>query len=159
MSNRSFVVAALLAAGTLIAGCGARQAMNNIGFAATRSGNTPPPAQAPAQHPAPPPVPYELSAISSGPVVFFTLKNTGTQPLDIRREHFALVVPGKARRVIPFSDNGGTLDLKQGPLMPSQTLQGRVIFQDVIAPAGNRLVYKPDQTGTFAIIQQPAART
>src|SRR5262245_14705852 len=136
MWNRWFVAAAAVAAGTLFAGCGARQAMSNVGFAATRSGNAPPPSQTPPAQLAPAPVPYELAASASGPVVFFQLKNTGTQPLEVKRDDFALVVPGKGRRVIPFSETAGTLDLKQGPLLPNQTLQGRVIFQDVVAPAG-----------------------
>jgi hypothetical protein len=157
MKYRGVFVLAAVAAAISMGGCGARQALDNIGFAATRS--TAPPQATPAAPATAAPAPYELSATAHGPVVFFTLKNKGTVPLDVRREDFAMIIPGSNRRVIPFSDNIGTLDLKQGPLQPNETLQGRVIFQDINAPGGNRLVYKPDQTGTFARIETPSAKS
>ena len=146
-----------MGAALFLTACGARQALSNIGSAATRP-PVPAPNTAPQAAPPTAPCTYQVSAVASGPVVMFTVKNTGTQPLEIKRSDFALVVPGKNRRVIPFNDSVGTLDLQQGPLMPSQTLQGRVIFKDVQTPAGHRLVYKPDDKGTFAIIANPSAK-
>jgi hypothetical protein len=157
MNFRFTLIWAPPVAALFLTACGARQALNNIGSAATRA---PAPSQNAMAQTAPPSAPctYQVSAVASGPVVMFTVKNNGTQPLEIRRQDFALLVPGKNRRVIPFNESVGTLDLQQGPLMPSQTLQGRVIFKDIQTPAGHRLVYKPDEKGTFAIIANPSAK-
>jgi len=145
---------AMGAAVVLLTGCAARQNMNNIGMAAAQ----PPTGQvaaAPGQQP-PAAVPYGLTAYCSGPYITFDLRNQGSAPMEVNREHFALVVPGKGRKVIPYSNSGSVMiDLPKTQLAPNESIQGRAYFKEAPTPAGMRLVYKPDATGTYAEIARP----
>lgn len=135
----------------LLTGCGLKGHMPQFGTAATQPA---PGTAATATAQAPPAAPYALAAQCAGPFVSFSLVNQGTAPLEVKREHFALVVP-KTRKVVPYNQHSATIDLPKFELAPGERLDGRAWFKEVPSPTGNRLVYKPDGQGTYADVVGP----
>ncbi|MGI8905035.1 MAG: hypothetical protein ACR2IE_00910 [Candidatus Sumerlaeaceae bacterium] len=144
--------APLLWFAVILQGCAAKKGLNNVGLAASQSPSTSvqPPVAA-AERP-----PYALSAQCNGPMVQFRLQNLGNTDLQIENKDFALVVPGKSRKVIPYSKQTVSVDLPTRVVGPNETVQGRAVFNDNIMPTGCRLVFKPysrpQDGGTFAEI-------
>lgn len=109
--------------------------------------------------PLPPPEPslkasqaasYSVSAQASGSFIAISVTNTGTSDLQISPANFAMIPQG-TRQVVPYSPESATIDIPR-VAAPGQTVQGRARFRSFQNPAGNRLVFKPDATGTFAVI-------
>jgi hypothetical protein len=153
----------ILAGATLFSGC--NQTRNGLfqnasgpgGAALAPAVTTPPlpghPGTAPS---APQPAaPYVLSARSNGAFIDFSIYNLGETDLPVKREDFALISPD-SRKVVPYTRDGAVIDLPQPSVVrPNATLQGRAVFNSVNNPIGQRLVFKPDATGTFADIKRP----
>lgn len=115
--------------------------------------STPPPVAPPVSAPQ---APYVLSAEAAGAYISFKLFNMGTTPLSVKKESFALLNPGdpSSRSVVPFDPHSTIIDIPQNAVIqPNGTLQGRALFKEFNNPVGKRLVFKPDDTGTFADIQ------
>jgi len=110
-------------------------------------------APAPASASAPgPAAPYVLSAQSAGQFIDFTIYNLGSTDLEIKKEDFAILDQG-SRDITPYDKSSAVIDLPQPAIIkPSAILKGRAIFHKVASPAGRRLVFKPDNQGTFADI-------
>ena len=101
-------------------------------------------------------VPYTISAQASGAFITVSVTNTGTADLQVSPADFAMIPQG-TRRVVPYSPECATIDIPRS-VAPGQTVQGRARFREFENPAGNRLVFKPDNRGTFAVISgQPIA--
>lgn len=102
-----------------------------------------------------PPVPYVLKAQSNGAFIDFSIYNLGETELEVKRENFAIISP-ETRQVTPSNPQSTVVDLPQPAVVqPNSTLHGRIVFQNVAAPVGKRLVFKPDAVGTFADINRP----
>lgn len=137
----------------LLCGCTA-----GAGFFNPKQSAAPPAAPvvtAPAPHPPPPQVPYAMSATLTSSCIEFTVTNHGTSDLAVSPYNFALI-PQHTRQVIPYSPESGIVDVP-ATVKPGETVSGRAIFNEFSNPAGARLVFKPDATGTFAIVQAPGA--
>lgn len=136
----------------ILAGC----AKNGMHLS-TQPGNaataTPPPAATQAAPPAHAPAPYQLQATSAGTFINFQVANTGTNPLQVRAEDFAIIDP-QTRQVTPYDKASAIIDLPQpATVEPGKSISGRAIFKTINNPTGRRLVFKPDATGTFADIR------
>lgn len=102
--------------------------------------------------------PYVLSATSHGPMIDFNIFNMGTTDLQVDAKDFA-VISMNNRNVTPYDTSNAVIDLPQPAVVkPNQTLTGRAIFNNITAPAGYRLVFKPDAQGTFADIHPAQAK-
>lgn len=135
----------------LLPGCNGKVPMGHLGSAATQ----PPPPGADPARPATPTysTPYVLAAECAGPYITFTVANMGNIDLPVKKEDFALVVPGK-KQVIPYDKQTDIIDLPPDTVVPPQKIiTGRAKFKQSPAPVGNRLVFKPDHIGTYADIQ------
>lgn len=123
----------------------------------TRTAEIAPPAMVPPAPPASPTTaptqaPYVLSAKSGGPFVEFSIYNLGDTEIPVNREHFAIISPN-TREVVPYSSDTTVIDLPQtATVKPGETIHGRAMFRNVANPVGKRLVFKPDDVGTFADI-------
>lgn len=142
--------ALLAAASCLLAGCSQHANMPQVGTAASKAHLAAPDSVAadPVSK-----VPYQLNACANGPMIEFKLTNTGATPIPLRREDFALVMTGSNRRVVPYNSRSATIELPGDTLAPGQTIQGRAVYKEFTEPAGKRLVYKPDEMGTYADVQ------
>ncbi len=139
-----------LTAAALFSGCNQAQW--------TRTAEISPPTMVPAApspaNPgaAPTQAPYVLSAKSGGPFVEFSIYNLGDTEIPVTRDHFAIISPN-TREVVPYSSDTTVIDLPQsGTVKPGETIHGRAMFRNVTNPIGKRLVFKPDDVGTFADI-------
>jgi hypothetical protein len=102
-------------------------------------------------------VPYVVRAQSGGPYIDFSIFNMGTTDLEVKSEHFALIDPA-GRNVTPYDKANAVIDLPQPAVVkPNETLHGRAIFNSEPSPIGKRLVFKPDNLGTFADINRISA--
>ncbi|MCX7717053.1 MAG: hypothetical protein N2111_01450 [Candidatus Sumerlaeaceae bacterium] len=100
--------------------------------------------------PSPPPVPYRLVARASGPTIEFTIVNDGESDLRVSPKDFALI-PSGTRRVVPYDPETVTIDVPSS--VPAKgRISGRAMFKEFPTPTGHRLVFKPDQHGTYADI-------
>ncbi|MBX7247266.1 MAG: hypothetical protein K1X53_17355 [Candidatus Sumerlaeaceae bacterium] len=94
--------------------------------------------------------PYNLAAEANGQVINFAVANHTSTELPLAPESFALIPEG-TRQVIPYDPANVTIDVA-GSVSPGQTVMGRAIFRDFPNAMGSRLVFKPDNRGTFAQI-------
>lgn len=105
-----------------------------------------------------PATPYVLSAQSAGPYIDFNIYNLGSTDLVVSKDNFAILEP-QNRRVVPYSKDNAIIDLPQPSVVaPNSSMNGRVIFKEVASPIGKRLVFKPDEIGTYADINRATAR-
>lgn len=140
----------LLTAAAIFSGCNQAQWSRTAQIAPPAM---PPPAPS-ATNPAAAPTqaPYVLSAKSGGPFVEFSIYNLGDTEIPITRNHFAIISPN-TREVTPYSSDTTVIDLPQSATVkPGETIHGRAMFRNVANPIGKRLVFKPDDVGTFADI-------
>jgi hypothetical protein len=140
----------MFAAGLLLAACSNANSPFRKPLTAP---STPAPAPANvAAQPVQSKVPYVLSAQCAGPFVNFSVYNMGTTELEVKKDDFAILSPD-SRQVTPYDKANSIIDLPQPAIVkPNGTLQGRIIFKQINSPMGKRLVYKPDEIGTFADI-------
>jgi hypothetical protein len=104
-----------------------------------------------------------LTALANGPVIQFTLENRSKNSIPIKRDDFALVVPG-GRRLVKYDSFTTNLEISPWPeiLRPGQRVAGRAIFHEVQDPIGYRLVVNPRsgrrEDATFAVVMSPTAK-
>lgn len=158
MLNKALYGLLTVATAATFSGCNSQT--NNL-FGQNNSTLTP--AAKPAEAPIPPAqpnpaTPYVLSAQSAGPYIDFNIYNLGNTELVVSKDNFAILEP-QNRRVIPYSKDNAIIDLPQPSVVPpNSSMNGRVIFKDVASPIGKRLVFKPDEIGTFADINRATGR-
>lgn len=136
----------------VLAGCNQSRSLfqkpSNLNAPSPAGAQTAPGSQ-PVAHPN---TPYVLSAKSAGSFIEFSIYNMGDKDLPVKREDFAVISP-ESREVTPYSRDGAVIDLPQPALVkPNSTMHGRAIFKSISNPLGQRLVFKPDDIGTFADI-------
>lgn len=106
-----------------------------------------------------PAAPYVLSAESAGPYINFSIYNLGTTDLVIEKEDLAIISPDN-RNIVPYTKTTAIIDLPQPAIVkPNSSINGRAIFKKINSPLGKRLVFKPDEVGTFADINRPSIQT
>lgn len=112
--------------------------------------------------PAPAAPPLSLKAFANGPVIQFSITNQSNRDLALKRDDFALVVPG-GRRIVHYDSFTTNVEVSPWPelLRPGQTALGRAIFHEVSDPVGYRLIVNP-RTGNrsdaaFTVIASPGA--
>jgi hypothetical protein len=115
----------------------------------TNAAEVPPP---PKDGPMPvlPSVPYQLTARCAGPCIDFEITNNGPGNLLVSPDNFAMI-PRGTRRVVPYDSQSATIDCPSN-VAAGQTVSGRAVFKEFGSPVGDRLVFKPDGQGTFAVI-------
>ncbi len=91
-----------------------------------------------------------MVAEASGNVITFAITNHSSREYAVSPYHFALIVQG-TRRVVPYSPEVATVDVPSR-LGPGETIMGRAIFNEFPAPEGHKLVFKPGNEATFAVI-------
>ncbi len=96
------------------------------------------------------PTPFQMVAEASGNVITFAITNHSSREYAVSPYHFALIVQG-TRRVVPYSPEVATVDVPSR-LGPGETIMGRAIFNEFPAPEGHKLVFKPGNEATFAVI-------
>ncbi|MCX7626730.1 MAG: DUF4352 domain-containing protein [Candidatus Sumerlaeaceae bacterium] len=94
--------------------------------------------------------PFLMAAESSGNIITFAITNNSAREYNVSPYHFALIVQG-TRRIVPYSPEIATIDVPSR-LGPGETIMGRAIFNEFPAPEGHKLVFKPGQEATFAVI-------
>ncbi len=106
--------------------------------------------------------PLQIRATATGPVIQFTITNTGGKSIPLTRDDFALLVPG-GRRIVRYDSFTTNLEINPWPstLAPGQAVNGRAIFHEIQDPVAHRLVVNP-RTGSrsdaaFAVIMSPSA--
>lgn len=122
-------------------------------FLGVRKGRTPssfPPAGESSEVAESPTSPFVMAAESSGNIITFAITNNSTREYNVSPYHFALIVQG-TRRIVPYSPEIATIDVPSR-LGPGETIMGRAIFNEFPAPEGHRLVFKPGQEASFAVI-------
>jgi hypothetical protein len=121
--------------------------------------NAPPPPPPGAAGPAPivataaAPSAYSMTAQCVGPCINFSLTNTSPAEIVVNPEHFALI-PSGTRRVVPYDSQSATIDVP-ATVPAGGTVTGRAVFKEFSSPSGHKLVYKPDATGTYAVVGGP----
>jgi len=94
--------------------------------------------------------PFVMAAEASGNIITFAITNNSPREYTVSPYHFALIVQG-TRRIVPYSPEIATIDVPSR-LGPGETIMGRAIFNEFPAPEGHKLVFKPGQEATFAVI-------
>jgi hypothetical protein len=116
----------------------------------------------PVPPPAPSSSPLVLRSFANGPVIQFSITNTSNRSLTLKRDDFALVVPG-GRRIVHYDSFTTNVEISPWPetLRPGQTVLGRAIFHEINDPVGYRLVVNPRSgnrsDASFTIISSPGA--
>lgn len=146
IENR-FTLTAVMAALLLFSGCTASKPW----FTKAGPAAVPPPE---VMQSAQPEAPYLLTAEAVGQCINFTLANTSQGDLTVEPANFALI-PRGTRRVVPYDTENATIDVPP-VIAPGQIVTGRAVFKQCPEPVGDRLVFKPDQIGTFATITHGA---
>lgn len=99
--------------------------------------------------------PFLMAAEAKGNFIVFAITNQTDREYRVSPTHFALIVQG-TRQLVPYSPEVAAIDVPS-TLPPHGTIQGRAIFYDFPAPEGHRLVFKPGNEATFAVIQGAAS--
>ncbi len=99
--------------------------------------------------------PFLMAAEAKGNFIVFAITNQTDREYRVSPTHFALIVQG-TRQLVPYSPEVAAIDVPS-TLPPQGTIQGRAIFYDFPAPEGHRLVFKPGNEATFAVIQGAAS--
>ncbi len=107
--------------------------------------------------PSSPKMPYSLTAEARGNCIEFAIRNTGDVDILIDPTNFA-IIPSGSRQVYPYKPTLATIDVPAS-VRPGEVARGRAIFRNFDTPEGSRLVYKPDDRGSFALIKGPASAT
>ena len=115
------------------------------------------PPDASATAPPLPEIPYELTAEARGNCIEFAIRNSGDIDLLIDPSNFA-IIPAGSRQVYPYKPTLATIDVP-ATVRPGEVARGRAIFRNFDTPEGSRLVYKPDNIGSFALIKGPTSAT
>ena len=117
------------------------------------------PLQQPETSAAVPPIstktPYSLTAEARGNCIEFAIRNSGDVDLIIDPSNFA-IIPSGSRQVYPYKPTIATIDVPAS-VRPGEVARGRAIFRNFDTPEGSRLVYKPDNLGSFALIKGPTS--
>lgn len=95
-------------------------------------------------------VPFVVMAQASGPCIDFSISNTGKDPIEIKPSNFAFI-PAQTRRSVPSEPGSAVVEVPPS-VAPGETVKGRAVFNEFPSPAGSRLVFKPDNRATFAVI-------
>jgi len=99
--------------------------------------------------------PFLMAAEAKGNFIEFAITNQTDLEYRVSPTHFALIVQG-TRQLVPYSPDVAAIDVPS-TLPPRGTIHGRAIFYDFPAPEGHRLVFKPGNEATFAVIQGAAS--
>jgi hypothetical protein len=104
-----------------------------------------------------PQTPYSLTAEARGNCIEFAIRNNGDVDILIDPANFA-IIPSGSRQVYPYKPTLATIDVPAS-VRPGEVARGRAIFRNFDTPEGSRLVYKPDNQGSFALIKGPISAT
>ncbi len=152
--KRIATTTACAAVALVLAACATGSKMFDKTTGADRNAPPPPPpagaAPAPVVASAASPTGYAMTAESVGSCINFSLTNTSAADLVVNPEHFALI-PSGTRRVVPYDSQSATIDVPS-TVPPGATVTGRAVFKEFSSPTGNKLVFKPDATGTYAVV-------
>ena len=104
-----------------------------------------------------PKTPYSLTAEARGNCIEFAIRNNGDVDILIDPANFA-IIPSGSRQVYPYKPTLATIDVPAS-VRPGEVARGRAIFRNFDTPEGSRLVYKPDNQGSFALIKGSVSAT